>query len=121
MKRLLILIGAAAIALFFIVYTILYFTNYSEGVRSGELIKLTSKGVLFKTWEGEISQGIAGAQLFQFSITDDAVVGQLENLQGKYVKITYIERYTSFFWLGDSRYFATKIEEETPPYPNTNY
>jgi hypothetical protein len=38
---------------------------YSEGVRSGQLIKFSSKES-FKTWEGEISQGISGAQIFSF-------------------------------------------------------
>jgi hypothetical protein len=29
------------------------------------------KGVLFKTWEGEISQGINGAHIFQFTVLDE--------------------------------------------------
>jgi len=49
----------------------LYTAMYSEGVRSGELIKVSHKGVAFKTWEGEISQGISGAQIFSFSVMDN--------------------------------------------------
>jgi hypothetical protein len=37
--------------------------TYSEGVRSGELTNLVPR-ICFKTWEGEISQGISGAQIF---------------------------------------------------------
>jgi uncharacterized protein YwgA len=45
-----------------------YYVPYSEEVRSGELIKISHKGVVAKTWEGEISQGILGPQFFQFSV-----------------------------------------------------
>jgi len=36
----------------------IYYVPFSEGYRSGELIKFSNKGVLAKTWEGEISQSI---------------------------------------------------------------
>ena len=48
----------------------IYYATYSEGVRSGHLIKISHKGMLFKTWEGEISQGLSGSQIFSFSILD---------------------------------------------------
>ena len=48
-------------------FAFIYFIPFSEGVRSGELIKISHKGVVVKTWEGEISQGISGAQIFSFS------------------------------------------------------
>ncbi len=35
-------------------FSFLYYATYSEGIRSGELIKFSHKGMLFKTWEGEI-------------------------------------------------------------------
>jgi hypothetical protein len=44
-------------------FTFVYHATYSEGVRSGQLIKFSHKGV-FKTWEGEISQGMSGSQIF---------------------------------------------------------
>jgi uncharacterized protein YwgA len=60
------------ITLFIVGYfTFIYYVPYSEGVRSGELIKISHKGYVVKTWEGEISQGISGAQIFQFSIMDN--------------------------------------------------
>lgn len=106
------------VALFAIIYAFIYFVPYSEGVRTGELIKISNKGVLFKTWEGEISQGISGAQIFQFSVLDhdDGVVEKLQEFQGQYVKLTYIERYATFFWLGDTQYFITQVEKETSPH-----
>lgn len=100
--------------------TYIYYVPYSEGVRSGELIKISKKGYFVKTWEGEISQGISGAQIFKFSVLDNQqpVIDSLKNLQGKFVKVEYVERLRTFFWWGDTRYFITKVEKETSPYFN---
>ena len=99
-------------------YAFIYYVPYSEGIRSGELIKISHKGVLVKTWEGEISQGISGAQIFSFSVLDKDkdVIEKLKEYQGTYVKLDYIERYTTFFWLGDTKYFITKVEKDTSPH-----
>ena len=96
----------------------IYYVPYSTGVRSGELIKFSKRGVLFKTWEGEMSQGISGAQIFSFSVASgqNDVIQNLENLQGNYVKLAYQERYRTFFWWGDSTYFITRVEEDATPY-----
>jgi hypothetical protein len=101
-------------------FTFLYYATLSEGVRSGELIKISRKGVLFKTYEGELSQGISGARIFTFSVLDgDAkAIEQLNELQGQYVKLTYIERYRTFPWWGDTRYFITNVEKEKSPHLN---
>ena len=101
-------------------YTFVYYVPYSEGFRSGELIKISNKGIVFKTWEGEISQGISGAQIFSFSVLDkdQEVVEDLKNLQGHYVKLTYVERYKTFSWWGDSKDFITKVEKEQSPHFN---
>lgn len=99
-------------------FTFVYYATYSDGVRSGELIKISSKGYVFKTWEGEVSQGISGAQIFKFSVLDseEKVIEDLKRLQGQYVKVTYIERYRTFPWWGDSNYFITSVEKERSPF-----
>jgi hypothetical protein len=99
-------------------FAFLNFATYSEGVRSGELIKFSTKGYVFKTWEGEISQGISGAQIFQFSVLDSKkeVIEQLKDLQGQYVKVTYVERYRTFPFWGDTRYFITEVQKEKSPF-----
>ena len=98
--------------------TFIYNVPFSTGVRSGELIRFSKRGVMFKTWEGEMSQGISGAQIFSFSVASGQkeVAKNLENLQGKYVKLKYEERYRTFFWWGDSRFFITNVEEDSTPY-----
>lgn len=118
MKKILALAITGIIAVFLLVYSFIYFVPYSEGVRSGELIKISRKGVLAKTWEGEISQGISGAQIFTFSVLDkdQEVIDKLKEYQGEYVKLDYVERYATFFWLGDTKYFITKVEKEESPH-----
>jgi len=95
-------------------FVFIYFVPYSEGVRAGELVKFSKKGIMFKTWEGEISQGVSEAQIFKFSVEKDEkqVIEDLNKYQGELVKLSYIERYQSFFWLGDTKYFITKVEEK---------
>lgn len=116
-KPLFITLGIIA-ALFALVYAFIYFVPYSDGIRSGELIKISHKGVIVKTWEGEISQGISGAQIFSFSVLDkdQDVIEQLQEYQGQYVKVNYVERFATFFWLGDTKYFVTSIEQEESPH-----
>ncbi|CAA0240525.1 conserved hypothetical protein [Tenacibaculum maritimum] len=118
MKKILALIILAIILMAASYYAFIYYVSYSEGVRSGELIKISYKGVAVKTWEGEISQGISGAQIFAFSVEDKEklVIKDLEKFQGRYVKVTYKERFGTFFWLGDTKYFVTKVEEEQSPH-----
>ncbi|WP_313807233.1 6-phosphogluconate dehydrogenase [Flavobacterium sp.] len=114
-----IVFGLLSLALMFTAYfAFVYYVPYSEGVRAGELIKISKKGVMMKTWEGEISQGISGAQIFKFSVMDDdqKVIQQLTDYQGKYVKVNYIERYITFPWWGDSHYFITNVQLEDSPH-----
>lgn len=118
MKKILAIILTSIVVLAALYYAFIYFVPYSEGVRSGELIKISRKGVLIKTWEGEISQGISGAQIFSFSIEDKEkkVIADMQKYQGRYVKVSYKERFGTFFWLGDTKYFITKVEEEPSPH-----
>jgi uncharacterized protein YxeA len=99
-------------------FAFLYNANYSEGVRSGELIKFSRKGVVFKTYEGELSQGISGAQIFKFSVMDSEaqVIADLKEREGNYVKLTYVERYKTFPWWGDTKYFITAVKKEDSPF-----
>jgi hypothetical protein len=118
MKKTLFYILGAIFFLFISYFAFVYLVPYSEGTRSGELIKFSRKGVIFKTWEGEISQGISGAQIFQFSVLDKDkdVVKQLQENEGKYVKLTYVERYATFIFWGDTKYFVQNVEETNSPH-----
>jgi len=111
-KFLLKLLGVAVLVI--VAYGLfIYYAKYSEGIRAGELIKFSHKGVIIKTWEGEISQGVSEAQTFKFSVEDNEkeVIKLLQDLQGNHVKLTYKERYSNIFWLGDTKYFITAVEK----------
>jgi len=110
------IIGIGSLGLILIIagyFLFIYYVPYSEGYRSGELIKISNKGLAFKTWEGEISQGVSEAQRFAFSVEDSKkeVIILLKDLQGQDVKLTYKERFATFPWLGDTKYFVTKVEK----------
>ena len=118
MKKIIGVLLSTAVIITILYYLFIYFVTYSTGVRSGELIKISRKGMIVKTWEGEISQGISGAQIFSFSIEDgnEQVIENLQKYQGSYVKLTYKERYKTFFWLGDTKYFITEVTQENSPH-----
>ncbi|WP_346881511.1 6-phosphogluconate dehydrogenase [uncultured Algibacter sp.] len=112
--KFLLKIGFGLLIIGISIFSILYFVHYSKGVRAGKLVKFSNKGVLFKTWEGEISQGVSESQVFVFSVEDgeEQVIKDLNTFQGRFVKLHYFERYKTLFWLGDTKYFITKVEEE---------
>lgn len=96
-------------------YAFVYYFSYSHGYRAGELVKFSQKGVVFRTWEGQISQE-ATQPLWDFSVLDkeEEVIDLLKNLQGKHVKLTYKERFKTFPWWGDTHYFISEVEEANP-------
>ena len=118
MKKFLGILVAVIVLSIISYFTFLYYATYSEGVRSGELIKFSHKGMVFKTWEGEISQGISGAQIFAFSVLDKdkKVITDLQEMEGQYVKVSYIERYKTFPWWGDTKYYIVEVKKETSPF-----
>jgi hypothetical protein len=87
-----------------------YFNVYSEGERKGTLIKLTKKGNVFKTIEGEMwlsCRQMMNAEKFYFSITDEKLADSLTNLQDECLQIIYQQHRNSLPWRGDSEYIVT--------------
>lgn len=113
-RKILLYIALSLTLISLIYFSFIYYIPYSEGVRSGELIKISHKGFIVKTWEGELSQGISGAQIFAFSVmeNEDVVIAEMKKWQGKKVTLEFEERYKTFFWWGDTRYFITKVTLE---------
>src|SRR3954469_14181942 len=85
--------------------------SYSSGERAGFLQKLSRKGWLCKTWEGELAlQNVPGtqAEIFAFSVRDDAVAKRLQEFEGQKIAITYEQHKgvpSSCF--GETEYFVT--------------
>ena len=76
-----------SILLVFLVYILfIYFVTFSEGYRAGELIKISKRGLIFKTWEGRLSQGVSEEQQFNFSVqkSDKEVLEKLKEFQSVY-------------------------------------
>ena len=68
--------------------------SYSEGERAGYVQKLSKKGWICKTWEGElalVTMPGTVAEKFYFSVRDDAVAQKIKQSLGKRVTLTYQE------------------------------
>ena len=66
--------------------------SYSSGERVGYIQKISKKGWVCKTWEGELAMvtmpGTA-PQIFQFSVRDENVARKLLDAAGKRVALSY--------------------------------
>ena len=77
--------------------------NYSTGERAGWVQKLSRKGWLCKTWEGEMAMvSMPGAipEKFLFTVRDDSVAESINRVMGKRVTCTTKRRSTAhqLFW-----------------------
>lgn len=97
-----------------------YYYTYSDGNRYGLLQKFSRRGTAFKTYEGElilssvrsnVNTPIASEKFF-FSVTDEAVAQQLNNLQGRNITVHYKEKNSAAFWRGDSPYIVDSVRVE---------
>lgn len=113
MKKFIITTIIVLIIGFIAYFTFVYYVTFSEGYRSGELIKISKRGMIFKTWEGRLSQGVSEEQQFNFSVEskDKDILEKLKELQGSRVKLTYIERYGTFPWMGETHYYVKEVEK----------
>jgi hypothetical protein len=94
-----------------------YYFTYSEGYRAGLLQKFSSKGALFKTYEGEMilssvssTRDVAlASEKFLFSMTNKSLVRQFDTLQGDMVIVHYKQKNGTLFWRGDSEYLVDSV------------
>lgn len=88
--------------------------SYSSGDRSGYVQKLSKKGWVCKTWEGEmamVSMPGTAPEIFYFSVRDDAVAAKINQGLGKRVAIHYEQHKgvpTKCF--GETEYFITDVK-----------
>lgn len=115
------------------ILSFLYYGIYDEGVRAGVVVRISKKGVFFKTYEGQLNMETFGAlkgntpfmQSFDFSVEKDRedIVKDLEDvsLTGERVNLHYVKRYLKAPWRGNTRYFIRNVERmdkepfEKPP------
>lgn len=88
--------------------------SYSSGERAGWIQKLSYKGWVCKTWEGELAlvslPGSAAVEKFLFTVREEEVAKAIGDVMGKRVTLHYEEKVglpTSCF--GETRHFVTKV------------
>ena len=104
------------------IFAFTYFGIYDEGVRAGTVLRVSKKGIIFKTYEGQLNLDSFGAlkgttpfaETFNFSVEKNKadVVRELEAvaLSGERVNLHYIKRYVGFPWRGETKYYITQVE-----------
>ncbi|MDX2261392.1 MAG: hypothetical protein SFU84_06800 [Gemmatimonadales bacterium] len=131
MIRVAIMALAALLVLAFLYLTLVLNWTYSEGERSGTILKFSKKGWLCKTWEGELAMSmVAGGavpgdnagistNVWYFTVRDDQVAQQVSQANatsaanGRKVVVYYREHRgipTSCF--GDTPYFVDSVRVE---------
>ena len=114
LKSLTILL-VSAIALFSLYVYVALNWSYSSGERAGFLQKVSHKGWICKTWEGELSLvAMPGSapEKFLFTVRDEAVAQKVSAAAGKRVTLNYEQHKglpSSCF--GDTDYFVVDVKE----------
>lgn len=107
-----------------LIFGVLYyvsFGSYSEGRRAGFVLKLSKKGYVFKTYEGELrigglydGEGVMNATEWAFSVSaknKDAIKKLEEAIAtGQRASLTYEEKFFVLPWNGDTKFFITDVE-----------
>lgn len=87
--------------------------SYSSGERAGWVQKLSKRGWVCKTWEGELALvSLPGStpEKFAFTVRDDAVAEQITKIMGKRVNLHYEQKVglpTDCF--GETRFFVSHV------------
>ena len=107
---------------FIVFFGFSYFAVYERGTMAGKVLRVSERGMLFKTYEGKINLETFGAlkgaspiaESFDFSVekSQGNVVKELQDvaLSGERVNLYFVKRYMSFPWRGETKYFVEKVE-----------
>ncbi len=92
--------------------------TYSKGTRSGYIVKVTKKGVIWKTYEGQLNlggvqtdvdQGGLMGNIWDFSVPSRDIYDQLSQYEGKQVRLSYRQVYNNMPWQGKTSYMVTGV------------
>jgi len=112
MKVLILVLLVAALGFAGFTWVTLHWA-YSEGERAGYVQKLSHKGWLCKTWEGEMAMVTMPGTVpekFDFTVWNESVVAQINSSMGQRVSLTYEQKKglpTSCF--GETEYWVTAV------------
>jgi hypothetical protein len=108
-----VLIFVSVLLISLYLFAALHF-SYSEGERAGFVQKLSKKGWLCKTWEGElalVSMPGAVPEKFYFTVQDEKIAERINTQVGTRVALVYAQHkglFSSCF--GETEYFVTDIK-----------
>jgi hypothetical protein len=92
--------------------------SYSTGQRAGYVQKISKKGWLCKTWEGELAMSTVpgtAPQIFTFSVRDDTVAEKIENAAGQRVALSYEQhKGVPGSCFAETEYFVTSVRPIGP-------
>ena len=104
--------------IFGIIFIFLFFTiggsyiiftyPYSSGTRSGKLVKLSKKGIIYPTYEGILDLGSGDKLTWEFSIHDRKLGEKLALQSGQNVQLNYDELF--FKVLFETKYNVTSFK-----------
>lgn len=117
MKKVILISISILIAGLLIFGYIWFYVPYSDsGVKAGILNNVKHKGIIFKTYEGELIQsgfrpGQQGIQSneFQFSVEDKNLAIKLMSMSGQNVKLHYKEYFGALPWRGYTKFIVDSI------------
>jgi hypothetical protein len=121
-KRIMKIILVSLLIIGVAIFSFMYWATYESGVMAGKVLRISEKGVVFKTYEGKINLETFGAlkgvspiaESFDFSVekSEKELLKELEQvaLSGERVNLYFVKRYATFPWRGDTKYFATRVE-----------
>jgi hypothetical protein len=99
--------------------TITLHTTYATGTRAGFLQKISRRGWICKTWEGELQlSAIPGSmpEKFIFSVRSDSIAHVLSALNGQHVMLDYEQhKGVPGSCFGDTEYYVTGAHAVTAP------
>jgi hypothetical protein len=113
------LVVAAPIVIFAVWALITLNYTYSRGERAGLLQKISQRGWLCKTWEGELQlNALPGLvpEKFLFSVRSDSIASELNKRAGERVVLNYAQhKGVPGSCFGDTEYFVTGIRAVAGP------
>jgi len=92
---------------------------YSTGERAGYLQKISKRGWLCKTWEGDLqltAQPGVAPEMFAFSTRSDSIAAELNKLAGQRVVLIYQQhKGLPRKCFGETEYFVTGVRPVGAP------
>lgn len=125
MKKFKLILAIFGLLLLVFLYFYL-FGERSNGFRAGTISKLSDKGMIFKTGEGDLymsmiigenSAAAGTTNIWNFSVKDDQKLKDELNrymLNGNRVQLHYSEKWITLPWRGDTPYIVDEVKSEDP-------